>query len=229
MRALAALIYTGGISHPFAQSAPILAEVLSEAGFTPRIFWDLEELVIALQADPKALLVVYALRWGMTQHEKYAPDRAQWALHISDAARQAIHTHVHAGGGLLGLHTASICFDDWADWSTILGGGWRWGISHHPPLGPVQVTVDRTHPLAHDLADFVVVDEAYTDLAVAASAQVIATVMAPGGAPQPAIWTHRYGAGRVLYDSVGHDGASLSEATHRQLIQRGARWATNAQ
>jgi hypothetical protein len=229
MKALEALIYTGGISHPFEESAPILAEVLSEAGFTPRIFWDLEELVLALKSDPSALLVVYALRWGMTQNEKYAPDRAQWALHISDAARQAIQAHVLTGGGLLGLHTASICFDDWSEWASILGGGWQWGTSHHPPLGPVQVTVDRTHPLAQDLTNFVVVDEAYTDLAVAPSAQVIATVTSPGGSPQPCIWTHGYGAGRVVYDSVGHDGASLSEATHRQLIQRGARWAAGVQ
>jgi len=228
MNALKALIYTGGISHPFEESAPVLGEILAEVGFVPRIFADLDEWVRALNADPTALSVVYALRWSMTQHEKYAQDRAQWALQIPDVARQAIVAHVRTGGGLLGLHTASICFDDWPEWPAVLGAGWQWGISHHPPLGPVQVTVDGTHPLAHDLADFLVIDEAYTDLAIAPSAQVIATLRAPGGVAQPAIWTHGYGAGRVMYDTLGHDGASLSEPTHRRLIQRGARWAAGA-
>jgi type 1 glutamine amidotransferase len=225
MRPTRALIYTGGISHPFEQAAPVLAQLLNEVGFAAVVSFDLNAIVAALQDDPQALLVIYALRWGMTQHEKYAPDRAQWALQIAEPARHAISGHVRGGGGLLGIHTASICFDDWAEWPQVLGGGWQWGISHHPPLGPVEMTLDAAHPLAQGLPNFSLMDEAYTQLAVSPAAAIVARVTAAGGVAEPAVWTHQYGAGRVFYDSVGHDGASLSERTHRQLLQRGARWA----
>jgi type 1 glutamine amidotransferase len=69
------------------------------------------------------------------------------------------------------------------------------------------------------------VDEAYTDLALEPGVEIVARVSAPGGTRQPAVWTHRYHSGRVMYDSVGHDGASLSVPAHRTLLQRGARWA----
>ena len=43
---------------------------------------------------------------------------------------------------------------------------------------------------------------------------------------QPAVWTHRYGNGRAVYDSLGHDAASLQHPTHRRLLQRAALWAS---
>jgi type 1 glutamine amidotransferase len=40
------------------------------------------------------------------------------------------------------------------------------------------------------------------------------------------LWTHRYGAGRVVYDGLGHDAASLEHPVHRRLVQRAALWAS---
>ncbi len=219
------MIFTGGISHPFDEAAPALGAIVAEAGFTPVVSLDLGEVVERISAEPRALLVIYALRWSMTQHEKYAPDRARWSLALPQAARQAIAGHVAAGGGLLGVHTASICFDDWPQWGDVLGGAWVWGRSHHPPLGPVTVSVAAEHPLTCGLPDFALTDEAYSELEVRPGVAVAATVQAPGGRPQPALWTHHYGDGRVVYDSLGHDAASLNEATHRQILKRAARWA----
>ena len=228
-----AAIYTGGINHPFDTAAPALARLLDDAGFTPLLSHDLDEVIGAIRQHPESLLVVYALRWSMTQHEKYAPHREQWAFAMPDYARAAIDLHVATGGGLLAVHTASICFDDWPEWSRILGGGWRWGRSHHPPLGPVRVLLTPEAPLARGLPDFELVDEVYADLELAPGACVLARAeaeVAPGTVPvdglQAVVWTHAYGRGRVVYDGLGHDAESLTHPIHRRLLQRAALWAS---
>jgi type 1 glutamine amidotransferase len=220
-----AVIFSGGIAHPFADASAALGAILEDAGFAPVVSFDLDEVVERVAREPRALLVIYALRWSMTQHAKYLPDRERWSLSLPQAARDAIAGHVAAGGGLFGVHTASICFDDWPQWGDVLGGAWRWGRSHHPPLGPVTASVVADHPLTRGLSDFAVNDEAYSELDIRSGVAVAATVQASGGAPQPALWSHHFGAGRVVYDSLGHDAASLNEPTHRQIIQRSARWA----
>ncbi len=226
-----ALIYTGGINHPFPEAAPALASILSDAGLAPCVTFELAEWLAWVSADTSALLVVYALRWSMTQDEKYAPDRERWAMSMPPSARRAITDHIASGGGLLGLHTASICFDDWSEWGDVLGAAWQWGRSYHPLLGPVQAYLDTAHPLARGLADFGLIDEVYSEQRVAAGAEVFGwaeTVGAesPRTGRQPAVWTHRYGAGRVAYDSLGHDVASLEHPIHRRLLQRLALWAS---
>jgi type 1 glutamine amidotransferase len=226
-----ALIYTGGIFHPFDEAAPALGRILAAVGFQPRITSALTEWVSWMPASPRALLVPYALRWSMTQHEKYAPYRAEWATEVPETARRAIAAHVAAGAGLLGVHTASICFDDWPAWGEILGGAWVWGRSHHPPLGAVHASLDREHPLARGLPDFDLVDESYSALQLQAGVEVYGWSQyagaEPGGAGrQPALWTHRYGQGRVVYDSLGHDVESLEHPVHSRLLQRAALWAS---
>jgi type 1 glutamine amidotransferase len=225
-----ALIYSGGIGHPFAEAAQALVSILRPAGFSCDVSTDLDQLAEHLADHPAALLVVHALRWTMTQHEKYMPDRARWGMSPSPTARAALRAHLEAGGGLLGLHTASICFDDWPEWGELLGGRWDWAQSRHPPLGAVRVSLAAEHRLARGLPDFSLTDEAYCKLRLAAGTEVFGWVEAADGGGttglQPACWTHAHGRGCAVYISVGHDAASLQEPTQRRLLRRSALWAT---
>jgi NAD(P)-dependent dehydrogenase (short-subunit alcohol dehydrogenase family) len=92
----------------FRVAAPALERVLRGQGIESTVTDDIEGGLAELARGGFDLLTIYALRWSM-RDEKYAPHRAQWALTLSDAARHAIVAHVHGGGGLLGVHTASIC------------------------------------------------------------------------------------------------------------------------
>ncbi|RMF10984.1 MAG: ThuA domain-containing protein [Alphaproteobacteria bacterium] len=223
------LILTGGIFHPFETAAPALAELLSEVGIDSVVRWDVDE-ALAEMADGAAydLVTVYALRWRMLDHEKYEPYRAEWAMSLSSAARTALSAHVRSGGGLLGLHTATICFDDWPEWPELLGGRWVWGRSHHPPVGPVQVRLDtRGHPLTRGLDDFSLQDEVYHHLDMVPDAVALATADNPEGeGPQTVIWAHTVDSGRVVYDALGHDAAALRAPVHSRILQRAAAWAT---
>jgi type 1 glutamine amidotransferase len=225
-----AIVYTGGVSHSFERSSPVLGALLAEAGLPTRITGELDDVVDLLAREPRTLLVVYALRWTMTQHEKYAVDRPRWGLSIGERARRAIVDHVRGGGGLFGLHTASICFDDWPEWHDVLGGSWQWGTSFHPPCGPVRATPSASHELTAGLGAFEVEDEVYSAQRVAPGVAVGAWAEAVRGEPatgvQPVLWTHRYGAGRVVYDALGHDERSLRHPTHAEIIRRAAAWAS---
>jgi uncharacterized protein len=225
-----AVVVSGGVAHDFPATSAELARVLTEAGFTPTVTEDVEATLTGLAAGgPRPLLVLNLLRWTM-RVERYAHLREQWAISLSPEAREALTGHVHGGGGLLALHGASICFDDWPGWRELLGGVWRWDRSTHPPLdGPVRVSVatDR-HPLVAGVGDFDVVDEVYGFLD--RTDDVVGLASSPhGGTEHPLLWAREVGAGRVVYDALGHHVPSYAVPEHRRIVQRAARWAAGAQ
>ena len=217
------LIITGGISHPFPDASAALAEILAEQGFRSEITDDVEAGLGELARGGFDLLTVYALRWSMTQHEKYAPHREKWSFSLSHAARATIRDHLARGGGMLGMHTAAICFDDWPEWKDLLGGAWVWGRSSHPPFGPVEIRLDASaHPLLVGLGGFELRDEIYGDMDLVPGLTPLAHGRARGGDWHPVLWEHRVGAGQVVYDALGHDVASLTHPIHRQIVARSA-------
>lgn len=125
---------------------------------------------------------------------------------------------------MLALHTASICFDTWAGFKDVLGGVWQWGHSFHPPLGPVQVRgVGVEMPGAKSLA-FRLDDEIYHNLQIGSESEVLLEGRVPDGDWCPISWRQSYGAGRVVYDALGHDAASLTQEEHRAFLVSCCGW-----
>ena len=135
------LILAGGIFHEFAASSEALATILAPLGIESRIEWDLEAGLAGLAESPVDLLSINALRWEMIG-EKYDPYRDSEAFSPTSTARAALQNYLTTGGALLALHTASICFSDWPEWQSLLGGRWVWGSSWHPPPEPVTVAME---------------------------------------------------------------------------------------
>lgn len=220
------LILTGGIGHPFADASAALADILATEGIVSTITEDIEQGLSDLGGFD--LVTVYALRWRMLVGEKYAPHRQQWAFSLSDAGREALSSFVDAGGGLVALHTAMVCFDDWPAWRTLLGAQWIWGRSAHPPFGPVEATpTGIPHPITDGTPPFALKDEVYGHLGMEPGVEPL-LVGDAGAGSWPLLWARPVGRGRVFVDLLGHDRASLEQPTHRELIRRGARWAAAA-
>jgi hypothetical protein len=218
------LILCGGIFHEFHASSDELARVLSPLGIESVVEDDIEAGLAALDAGSFELLTVNALRWQM-QGEKYDPYRDEWAMTLSPEGRAAIAGHLDRGGAILGLHTASICFSDWPGWGDMLGGSWQWGRSWHPPPSALAVTpVD--HPLMAGIAPFTVEDEVYTDLELRPGIEPLLFSVGDDQHPaQPLLWLHQWGSGRVVYDALGHDAASLREPAHSEALRRAVAWS----
>jgi type 1 glutamine amidotransferase len=145
-------------------------------------------------------------------------------MELSPEGRAALERHVTQGGGLLGMHTASICFDTWPEWGQLLGAQWHWGRSHHPDIGDIHVDVaSDAHPIVDGIQGFDIYDEIYHHLDSDGSAPGLLSAEAEEGS-QPLMWARQVGAGRAVYDSLGHDVSSLENPTHARIIRRAALW-----
>lgn len=218
-----AIVLSGGPgpSHDFPATTACLTGLLEETGARVEVATDVDDAFAALPGA--ALLVVNALRWTMTSPgtpQRYRERAATEGVSPSPASRDAFAAHLAGGGGLLAMHTAALCFDDWPGWSDALGGTWVWGHSHHPPIGPpIDVEVHRPHPLTEGVDGFRVVDEVYSDLHLAPDVTALLTADA-----QPALWARRHGGGRVVYDALGHHPPSYDVPEHREILRRAIEW-----
>jgi len=133
------LILTGGIRHDFDGNTETVIELLGDIGITSEYTNDINVGIERLSSETFDLVTVMALRWSMGGNQKYASLRDEYGYSMPAECRETLVNYIRQGGGLFGLHTACLCFDDWSEWRDVLGGAWVWGQSFHPPLGPVSV------------------------------------------------------------------------------------------
>jgi hypothetical protein len=157
------------------------------------------------------------------QVDRYANQRDEWEFHLGQEARDALVSFLGSGGGLLGVHSASICFDDWPEWGKILGGRWDWDRSSHPPVGPAAIRVVGDDEVISGLGDFETFDEVYGFLDVQPDV-VALMVSSHGGAEHPVMWRHYYKTSRVAYVALGHDLRAYSAPPLGSALRRTARW-----
>ncbi len=228
-----AVVLSGGLTHDFPATTACLRELLEAAELDVEVHTDVDEAFGALTGAD--LLVVNALRWTMTGPgvpDRYRDLAPEWAASPSPAAREALSTHLARGGGVLGMHTASICFDDWPEWGEVLGGAWVWGRSGHPPLGPaIQVRAGAADPLVCDVDPFEVVDEVYGDLDLQPDVTGLLHAAHPDSPADkhPVLWSREHGRGRVVYDALGHHPPSYDVPAHRAILQRAIHWLIDRQ
>lgn len=215
------LLITGGWAHDFDRTAPCLSVNLASAGIATVTVDDLDEAAAALASRDFDLVTVYAC-WFTMQDSKYDDTRGRWGRTTPGALRDQITRHVDRGRGILAVHTAPICFDDWPRWGELLGGRWQWGQSWHPQPTDVVVEPLGSHPIVQDIAPFTVTDERYSALAVDDSVEILAW---SDTEREPALWTNHVGSARVVVDTLGHDERSLTHPAHATMLRRCARWA----
>ena len=206
------LLLSGGIYHPFAETSGAIRDALSADGIESSVM-PVREGLARLAEDRFDLLTVNALAFSMTQAEKYAPLRARHAFVASAADRAAIREHMAGSGGLLGIHTAAICFDGWAEWPEILGAGWVWGQSR-PPI-PEYVTVEGS-------GGFTLWYQLYCGLDLAPGTEVLARATSESvPEPQPVLTRKE----RAVYLALGHDLTGVLADGYARMLRRAARLA----
>ncbi len=225
----AVLVLAGGSphAHDFDATGRALVELATRHGHTAELVDDPDVAARRLTDDEHAVdvLVVDGLWWRM-EGDAYDRWREAHAYSPPAATRAAITDFVESGGGLVAIHTAPICFDDWPGWGDIVGGAWRWGVSSHPPRGPVTASIVADHPVVVDCpAQLHLVDEVYGDLDVRDDVEVLAVARrGPDDDEQPVVWAHRFGRGRVVFDGFGHGVDSVEHPDNERLVARAIEW-----
>lgn len=223
------LVLAGGSphAHDFDACGAALGELIDGLGHDVRVVGDPDDAAAILDDDPPDALVIDGLWWRM-QGALYDRWRAAYAYSTPETTQRCLAEFVRGGGGLLALHAAVICFDDWPEWGDVVGGSWQWGVSSHPPRGEVAARIVARHPVVDELGgELRLVDEIYGDLDVRSDIEVLAVAQRHADDDeQPVVWTHRFGHGRVVFDGFGHDEASIRHEGNAALIGAAITWIT---
>jgi type 1 glutamine amidotransferase len=199
--------------HPFADTSARLAEVITSAGHRVRVSESVEESLLQIGSAQLAVINI---------GNPTPPRPASTMIGIQDA----LVAHLDGGGGLLGLHVSATTFTTMPRWPEILGGHWVRGTTMHPPLDLTRIRLHPgSHPVAGDDAEIEVIDERYSYLDVRDDVVVLGD-HEHDGLIHPMIWAREHGAGRVVYDGLGHDARSYDSQAHRDLLGRAVAWLT---
>jgi len=151
--------------------------------------------------------------------------------------KAAFQRYIRAGGGFVGIHSASGSMRKWPWFWSMLGGKFK----RHPKLQPFTVRVkDPQDPsTAHLPATFQWTDEFYFVDHIAGDLHVLlagdlatlddpAKSQYPGkqfGNEFPLAWRHQFDGGREWYIALGHKPEHYSDPQLTQLILGGILWA----
>lgn len=128
------------------------------------------------------------------------------------------------GTGVAGCHGGlGDSFRNEVEYQYMVGGQW---VAHPGNDGityQVDIT-DKDHPLTQGVEDFIVVSEKYY-MHVDPAVHVLATTNFDE-VKMPVAWTKMYGAGKVYYNSLGHQANIVSMPQVLVLMKRGMLWAT---
>lgn len=149
---------------------------------------------------------------------------SEWVKNVSEA--------VAAGTGLAGCHGGmGDTFRSCPDWHVMVGGQFICHPGNETNTYAVNFK-NNTSSLNDGLEDFTITSEQYY-MHVDPSNDVLATTTFPtvaghhsvnGHFEMPVAWTRKWGAGRIYYNSIGHEPANLT-GTALEMIRRGLLWA----
>lgn len=155
----------------------------------------------------------------------------------TEAQKTAFVNYTHAGGGFVGIHSASGSERKWAWFAAMLGGR----FVRHPELQKFTIkVVDGKHPATEFLGEtWAWEDECYytnnlnPDIHVLLAADLTTITddkkaEYPGqifGDYFPLSWCHEFEGGRQFYTSLGHKEAYYSDPTFLKHLLGGIQWA----
>ena len=205
------LVYSGstGYRHESIPAAVTSIKALGEkAGYVIDSSEDPEVFTAENLAKYRALVLVS----NSTDPKK---PESEW---FTGAKRDALQGFLKSGKGVIGVHAAADSHYNWGWYGQMIGGY----FDRHPkgtPKGTVTV-VDARHPATAKLPKTLERnDEWYYYKDFDPTVRVLVTIdpksIGDSGEadvnPNPLVWCHDFGGGRVFYSALGHSNESWSE------------------
>jgi type 1 glutamine amidotransferase len=147
---------------------------------------------------------------------------------LTEPQERALQKFVEEGGGIVGIHGASLTFGNSAVWLRMLGARFT---GHIPGTYPLQIAIaDPNHPITAGVGPFVITDEEYKHRFADVDRHVLARFKErPPKSDQKAnmdiIWTREIGKGRVFYCALGHGREAWTNPAWQKLMVQGILWA----
>ena len=158
----------------------------------------------------------------------------------NEQERVAFMRYIQAGGGFMGIHSASGTERNWKWFKLMLGATFL----RHPPFQPFSVYVlDKKHPAAKNLLPvWKTNDECYFFKEFNPSVKVllvsdISTITESSdgkntkpdifGNRYPAAWCQEFDGGKIWYTALGHSKEDYSNPVYLAHILEGVKWVTD--
>jgi uncharacterized protein len=137
---------------------------------------------------------------------------------ISQAALKCLEDFVSAGGGVLGVHSATASFKQEGRYFDILGGR----FVGHGVIEQIEVKSCSDGGVFPPGLSFPVFDELYFHEMSPDISVHFATIQE--GEEVPVVWTNLYGRGKVCYVMPGHTVKSMKNPAVQKILQEGLNW-----
>lgn len=158
----------------------------------------------------------------------------------NEEQRIAFMRYMQAGGGFMGIHSASGTERNWKWFKLMLGATFL----RHPPFQKFTVHVlDKNHPAVKNLSSaWETNDECYFFKEINPSINVLLvsdmstikesedgknTTPNTFGNRYPAAWCHEFDGGRIWYTALGHSKEDYSNTTYLAHILQGLKWVVD--
>jgi glucose/arabinose dehydrogenase/PKD repeat protein len=148
--------------------------------------------------------------------------------------RAALQKFVRAGGGWVGVHSASASERDWPWYEGLVGAI----FDRHPAIQTGRVKVlDHAHPSTKGLPDLWERSDEWYQFRTNPTGKVhtLTQIKARDGidglgtdVDQPSSWCQKYDGGRSWYTALGHSASAYSEPLFLQHLLGGIEWAAGA-
>ena len=215
------LILSGANNHDWKATTPVLKKMYAQSGrFTVDVTEKVPELTGQDFAKYDALVSNYTTYPNIEGH--------RWPA----ATEKAFLDYIAAGHGLVLFHAASTAWNDWPEFTDLIGMTWQKGQSGHGAYHSFVVTIlDHEHPVTKGMGDFQhLKDELYHRQLKHGTAKVLATAFSDKatkgtGHDEPMIVVTEYGKGRVFHNAMGHDTKAMGCIAWQTLMLRGTEWA----
>ncbi|OGV61789.1 MAG: hypothetical protein A2283_23990 [Lentisphaerae bacterium RIFOXYA12_FULL_48_11] len=179
---------------------------------------------------------------NLKQYSVLVFDNTNNEIFDTEEQKAALQKYVRAGGGFVGIHSASGGMRKWPWYWALIGGKFKM----HPPSQPLNITiVDRNHPSTSFLGDTWQwqKDECYVHNEMGKNVKVLLSVdistlkpakegqdlVAMAGVKMvPVAWCQNFEGGRQWFTALGHDPKHYSDPTLRKHILGGIQWAMGA-
>jgi type 1 glutamine amidotransferase len=145
-----------------------------------------------------------------------------------ELAERALEQFLADGGGVVGVHGASLSFNNSDVWTRLLGARFA---GHIPGTHTLNVVItDPKHPITAGVGPFSIVDEEYKHRFADVPRHVLAKFRErPPTSDQSAnmdiLWTREVGKGRIFYSALGHGKEAWENPSWQKLIAQGICWA----
>jgi cytochrome c len=156
---------------------------------------------------------------------------------LDNLQQNAFERYIQAGGGYLGIHSATDTEYNWAWYGKLVGG---YFTSHPSTPSNVQKGIfhveDKTHPSTSFLPDpWERTDEFYDFRDVNPEVKVLVSIdeksyqgAKMGAAKHPMSWYHDYDGGRAFYTAMGHTHETFSDPLFLRHLSEGLKYVISS-